>query len=93
MKTLRVPVDGGKYVIKQDILGRLSVSRGDVEHWLDMPPGSKMLISVAYELAVLRRLVAAFLPMAEGSPQLGELIRELEGYIDFRPNLKDPGDI
>lgn len=96
MKTLRVPVDGGKYVIKQDDSGRLSVSRGDLERWLDAPPGSKMLVSVAYELVVLRRLVAAILPIVEGREgfiQFGELVRELEGYMDFRPNLTDPGDI
>lgn len=101
--TLRVPVDNGKYAIEQDDSGRLSVSRGGEPRWLDMPPGSKMLVSAAYELAVLRRLVSRALRMAESAQgnealeehwaEFGELVREMEGYMDFQPGLSDPGEI
>ena len=60
---MRVNVDGGKYTIwSDDATGRLWVERGDCADWLVNPPGTKMLLSAAYEMACLRQIVDRVTP-------------------------------
>lgn len=102
---LKIPVDGGKYTIEQDDGGTLRLLRYD-EPWMTNPPASKMLVSVAYELGVLRRIVAEavrldeLIHVSDGSEHLQALTRrmhdllaEMEGYTDFRRHLAEPGEI
>lgn len=51
---LRVDVEGGKYTVVMDWDGRLHALRGG-KPWMEIGPGSKMIIAMAGELETLRR--------------------------------------
>lgn len=55
-RILEIKVDNGKYTIYQEESGHVWADRYDDEKWLDvtMTPGSKMILSMAYELEMLR---------------------------------------
>lgn len=105
VETLRmsVPIEGGKYTITQDEAYKVSILRGD-RPWIDDPPGSKMLISIAYELACLRRIVGAAVKLDDAikDPRvdpsalldtLSEAIQTAQTFTDIRQNLDNPGEI
>lgn len=102
---LRVNIDGDKYTIEKTDEGQLRVLRYG-EPWINAPAGSNMLISAAYELGTLRRIVAEAVRLDEliyvpnGSELLKGLTRrlhgllaEMESYTDYRRNLTNPGEI
>lgn len=88
-------VDSGKYEIWLQMSGELEVYRGGVV-WMENPAGSKMLISMMYELLELRKLVACvsfdFDPdKGELGPRCGpEMLNEIKEYAErFGINLSD----
>lgn len=102
---MRVQID--KYEIKQEPGGPLRVTRGG-EPWMTDPAGSKMLVAAAYELVALRklvgeavrlaadaRLVAQALPSAALTGRFSafdRLAAEMDGLVDWRRHIDDPGD-
>lgn len=101
---MRVYIQGSKYAICSDGKGKMWLERGG-EIWDDDPTHSKVLSSVAYELAVLRRIVKAVDQLIQHTnkedsellpdemKELAELMNSLGDFCDFRQNLNDKDEI
>ena len=75
------------------------------EPWITDPLGAKAWISVAYELACLRRVAKEAIKLVEYTDKggsdllagfvggLADVINRCEGYTDIRRNLETPGEI
>lgn len=101
---LRVNIEGEKYTIVCDEKGDVRIERYG-KPWLNEPECVKAWISVAYELACLRRVAKAAIALTEYADKgddkylhghigaLTDVIRRCDGLTDIRRNLDNPGEV